>query len=59
VTLALRRDGPATVQDLADGLGLLPAHVRTALGVLAQSGAVHTDPLTAEGWRAQFWRVAE
>lgn len=52
-------EGPATGPDLMEALNLSEGQVRQALTGLADAGLVLSTPRTAEGWRAQFWRVTQ
>jgi hypothetical protein len=52
---ALETDN-ATPPDLIEALKLSEAQVRQGLREMAEAGEVRSDPLTEEGWRAQYWR---
>lgn len=50
---------PCTAPDLMEVLNLSESQVRNALRDLCEEREVTHTPLTAEGWRAQTWRLAD
>jgi hypothetical protein len=57
--LACLADEPCTGPELMQLVGVGEGQVREALAALKAAGRVTSDPLTQEGWRAQFWRLSE
>lgn len=57
--LAELAKGPATGPDLMEALNLGEGQVRVALDHLSEEREIHHTAMTAEGWRAMFWRLPE